>query len=388
MGSAPSGYQTPKTNWVAGDIPTAQDFNRIENNIRAIDEGSRTIEPTQVPSGNTGTLRQLLDWFANRVKAILGTTNWYDSPPTTLQAAKSHINAAAPHSGHETLAGAQAKADAALATAKRYTDQEVAKVVDDLASHKNDYAKFLADYEYQVPTIMGTQIQLKKQSNTNRLFFRLDEGLSGDAITISLDNGVTSKPLKDINGNEVTKLPKGFVEVVEEAENFIYAPKGGMGNIKSVQRGTSFFSSGQWTRTVSINPVDITKSVIIFTVAANALSAHQGFYRADFLDSTTIKFEGYLDVDATYDWQVIEFENIKSLQKGTATISTGTSIEVPIEPIDITRSILIFNHSGGTYEFETSGFVGGQIISSTKIRFRQGASNYGGKTINWWVIEF
>src|SRR5690606_26850278 len=43
--------------------------------------------------GNTGSLRQLLDWFANRIRAITGATNWYDSPATTLAATKSHMDA-------------------------------------------------------------------------------------------------------------------------------------------------------------------------------------------------------------------------------------------------------------------------------------------------------
>lgn len=114
MSTAPNGYQTPKTNWASADVPTPSDFNRVEGNIQAIESGSRTIDPAQAPSGNVGTLRQLLDWFANRIKAILGTTNWYDAPPTTLQAAKTHFDALAPHAGHETPAGAQQKVDAAI----------------------------------------------------------------------------------------------------------------------------------------------------------------------------------------------------------------------------------------------------------------------------------
>ena len=83
-----------------------------------------------------------------------------------------------------------------------------------------------ADNTYQTPTIVGTQIQLIKQSDTTRLFFKLDADLSGGDITISLDAGATSKPLVDIDGVAVTELSKGFVEVVENAVNFTYAPKG------------------------------------------------------------------------------------------------------------------------------------------------------------------
>jgi hypothetical protein len=118
MSTAPTGYQTPKTNWQSGSIPLPADFNRAEGNSAAIETGNRTIDQAQAPASSTGTLRQLLDWFANRIRAITGKTNWYDTPATTLEAAKGHIDAANnPHDvtaaqiGAETPAGAQAKVD-------------------------------------------------------------------------------------------------------------------------------------------------------------------------------------------------------------------------------------------------------------------------------------
>lgn len=113
MGTAPNGWQTPKTDWQAADAPGPSDFNRIEGNSSAMELGQRTIDPSQAPTGVAGHLRNFLDWFANRIKAILGTTNWYDAPPTTLTAAKSHIDAAAPHSGHATTTALTAHTSAA-----------------------------------------------------------------------------------------------------------------------------------------------------------------------------------------------------------------------------------------------------------------------------------
>ena len=83
-------------------------------NMDAIDTAlTPTADPAQVPTGNgPGKLVQWVSWLANRIKAITGKTNWYDAPDTTLAAAKTHIDAAAPHTGHETPAGAQAKVDA------------------------------------------------------------------------------------------------------------------------------------------------------------------------------------------------------------------------------------------------------------------------------------
>src|SRR5690606_16579765 len=85
--------------------------NAPPNSVNDAAIGSRTPDQSQAPSSpGTGTLTQLISWLANRIKAITGKTNWWDTPPTTLQAAKTHMDAAAPHSGHETPAGAQAKA--------------------------------------------------------------------------------------------------------------------------------------------------------------------------------------------------------------------------------------------------------------------------------------
>ena len=98
MSNPPSGYNTPKTNWQSADVVLPTDLNRIEGNINAIETGSRTIDPAQSPSGNSGSLRQWLDWFPNMIKKITGKTNWYDTPDTTLAAAKTHIDATAVHS--------------------------------------------------------------------------------------------------------------------------------------------------------------------------------------------------------------------------------------------------------------------------------------------------
>jgi len=98
-------------------------------------------------------------------------------------------------------------------------DSALKGVSDDLTSQQ-------ADYMYQIPNIVGTQIRINKLSNTNRLFFRLDDNLTGN-ITISTDGGATSKPLQDIDGNQITQLDKGFVEVVADANFFILRNRGG-----------------------------------------------------------------------------------------------------------------------------------------------------------------
>ncbi|MHB1651678.1 MAG: beta strand repeat-containing protein [Desulfitobacteriaceae bacterium] len=69
--------------------------------------GNRTTDPTLANPASTGTLTQLLSWITGRIKAILGTTNWFDAPPTTLTAANTHmISTSNPHSVTAAQAGA------------------------------------------------------------------------------------------------------------------------------------------------------------------------------------------------------------------------------------------------------------------------------------------
>ena len=77
--------------------------------------GNRILDQATVTTfSNTGQLGQILSWFAKILKSIKGTTNWYDNPPTTLQAAATHATSTT--NPHNTTA-AQAGAVANLGTA-------------------------------------------------------------------------------------------------------------------------------------------------------------------------------------------------------------------------------------------------------------------------------
>ena len=99
-------------------------------------------------------------------------------------------------------------------------DTQIKKIEVKLEEH-------VGDHEYQNATVNGTQIRLSRQSDTMRLFFYLSNDISGGNITISLDNGATSLPLKDIDGEQLTILDKGYWEVVDNTSFFTLRPRGG-----------------------------------------------------------------------------------------------------------------------------------------------------------------
>ena len=114
MSGAPTGFTTPKTDWVAANAITSADLNRAEGNSLAIETGSRTLDQDLAAPANTGTLRQIISWFAGRIRAITGAANWWDAPATTLAAASTHAGATTGIHGVggstvESVAGATAK---------------------------------------------------------------------------------------------------------------------------------------------------------------------------------------------------------------------------------------------------------------------------------------
>ncbi|MEM2120624.1 MAG: hypothetical protein QXR93_06050 [Archaeoglobaceae archaeon] len=82
----PQGWQTPKTDWTAFDVLTAAALNRIEGNIRAIEEGIRTINDNSLPTSNTVPLSTFIDNVASLIKAITGKSSWRQPPSVNLEA--------------------------------------------------------------------------------------------------------------------------------------------------------------------------------------------------------------------------------------------------------------------------------------------------------------
>jgi len=236
MSTAPSGFQTPKTNWQPADVVQASDLNRIEGNINAIEQGARTLDQAQAPAGNEGSLRQILSWLANRIRAITGMTNWYDAPPTTLTAAKSHIDAAAPHSGHETPAGAQAKAEAAAGAvraelnthkAERATETKLGHVK---AKTKEDGALILPinilNDNNVYNAVLDTDIDITK-------IMRESDDYGGTICAIAVDDnyvyvgGWDTQTVKKLNKSDLSQVATsanygGTIYAIAVDDNYVY----------------------------------------------------------------------------------------------------------------------------------------------------------------------
>jgi hypothetical protein len=117
-------WENPVTTWgqAGKTVPVAGDFNRIEGNTQYLkdevdshkaEDASTTAKGHVQLSSSTSSTSTSLAATASAVKAVNDEAKAYTD---------AHEQKAAPHSGHETPAGAQAKANTAEANAKAYTD--------------------------------------------------------------------------------------------------------------------------------------------------------------------------------------------------------------------------------------------------------------------------
>jgi len=161
-------------------------------------------------------------------------------------------------------------------------------------------------------------------------------------------------------------------------------------NIKSVQRGTVSMS-GLTTVDVTISPIDTTKSVVRQTSANSASGANGLLSSAIILNSTTIRFTHPASVGTVYpvDWEVIEFNNVKSKQTGTVQITGGNSSVSPtISNFDPLKSLLFYSYITDSPALDNNSFPTGYITSSTTLYFKRTNTSAYYLTMYFQVIEF
>ena len=159
---------------------------------------------------------------------------------------------------------------------------------------------------------------------------------------------------------------------------------GGGSNIKSIQRGevTQVGSSTD----VTISAVDLTKAVLYITTRANAITyaPDSAAVKGKITTATNLNFSTYSATPhVVISWVVVEYENVKSLQKGDV---VGIGPTVNISAVDITKSLIIhsarvnYATNDSTAMITSSKFNSATQISLQNVNF---SCDY-----HWQVIEF
>lgn len=166
---------------------------------------------------------------------------------------------------------------------------------------------------------------------------------------------------------------------------------GGMPNVKSLQRGTGSMTYANTVNTVAINPVDLSKAIVLISYTSS--SSYAGYYgqhhiRAELTNTNTITLtKGNTNSDPSFSWVVIEFNNVKTLQRGT-TIFNATAGTQSITAVDLSKALLFSSFSnvnnGGGVMWTPKAW----LSSNNGVTFDPGFAPYGSMTHAWQVIEF
>lgn len=164
----------------------------------------------------------------------------------------------------------------------------------------------------------------------------------------------------------------------------------GGGNIKSIQRGVYTSATAATSYDLDITPVDTTKSVILIscTTASIPSAPDRVYCTAEFVDSNTIRFKKEDPADGiTVSWQVIEFQNIKSMQTGEYTLTTdNTEVTVSITSVDTSKSLVFFSTRTPSNVNNINSYLYVRLSASNSLAI----SGEGTETryVRWWVVEF
>jgi hypothetical protein len=153
---------------------------------------------------------------------------------------------------------------------------------------------------------------------------------------------------------------------------------GGGSNIKSVQRGQLTLSTTQID--ITISAVDLTKAIPIISSYSNQVTAATTLLRAKLINPTTLRI--YLNTygNATnVTWDVVEFNNVKSLQIGDTVDTVATTVSA----VNVNKSML-FASSTAT---STAGYyrVSYFLLDSTTINIKSMPITL---TTTWYLVEF
>jgi hypothetical protein len=162
-------------------------------------------------------------------------------------------------------------------------------------------------------------------------------------------------------------------------------------SIKSVQRGATQIDSGQNTKTLSISSVDLSKAVVKFTAYNPAETDPANCaIRVFFIDHQQLYFIMRANVDilaVQIFWEVIEFNNVKSIQRGSVTSIAGGGQTITISEINPAKSFVFASHS---HTLTGAAIVRAMVqkLCITDSTTLTHSASYNQSDLEWQVIEF
>lgn len=168
--------------------------------------------------------------------------------------------------------------------------------------------------------------------------------------------------------------------------------KGGLNdagsNVKSIQSG--YVSVNETTANVTISAVNLANSIVKITYTNQSAgdTAKNLSIQAKLTNSTNIQFTngGIYSYPFQVYWEVIEFQNVKSIQKGDYAYTTSGS--TTISSVNTSKAMLFFSFYSDSTNSSSNNLsytvMGGYINSSSVSFYGETFNAY----IHWQVVEF
>lgn len=155
------------------------------------------------------------------------------------------------------------------------------------------------------------------------------------------------------------------------------------GGIKQIISGTSYISSV--SKTITISEVDVNKSIIITKYVAGYGDSIYVYVASKIDNSTSLSFRrGASDGSLYFSYQVVEFNNVKSLQRGEVSFSSQSTVDIIINEVNPLKSLAIVSHYITINGYGLDIYY--YLYNSTTLRVKLPVTGTG--VIYWQVVEF
>jgi hypothetical protein len=234
-------------------------------------------------------------------------------------------------------------------------------------------------------------------------------GTNSDASTVYVLQDKEYLGYKDIDAGNYTvtfdsTTPSGITAVAEKDDGHVVGygnviaittsgstditppvPSGAI--IKSIQHFYEAFTGAETQIDVTIDEVDTTKTIIVFTDGKCHAAARNDNISIRLINSTTVRLCKFLAAGTpNVAFSVVEYlSGVNLIQRGYTILSGLDDIEdITIVEVDLSKSFAL--HLGFVSSTSTAGISGWvRLLNSTTLRCE---SDYGDPTISWEVIEF
>lgn len=232
-------------------------------------------------------------------------------------------------------------------------------------------------------------------------------------------NTEVAKPLVKADGTAFKNIKAGIYSFVYSGSNFTVQGEGGeygtatasevlqgytlgtengvvngvFSSLKSKQSGIVSLSATDTFIDVNISAVNISKSILDVSCSpgnSNETTHATMAVKIEFINTNTIRLTRAKASTSTstinVSWVVYEFNNVKSLQRGSKTLAATTYNDVSISAVNINKSMIFISYTDTMNATIQSSYITRYFGSSSLITFH--CTQPTDKIINWQVIEF